>query len=65
MPGGRFEVEEIMDSLATISEILFRRLKTMECNQCEPCGEAFMASLEVLRTAGNVKFEGGAGRAAE
>lgn len=65
MSNGRFEVEEIMDSLATISEILFLRLKCMECNKCEPCGEAFMASLEVLRKAGNVQLEGGAGRAAE
>ena len=60
----RFEVEEIMDSLATISEILFRRLKCMECNQCEPCGPAFMGALNVLREAGRVK-ELEAGRAAE
>lgn len=50
----RFEIEEVMDSLATISEILFRRLKCMECNQCEPCGEAFMGALKVLREAGEV-----------
>jgi hypothetical protein len=55
MTSRRFEVEEIMDSLATISEILFRRLKCMECNQCEPCGVAFMEALEVLRGAGEVK----------
>jgi hypothetical protein len=62
MSNGRFEVEEIMDSLATISEIIFRRLHCMECNQCEPCGEVFMSSLKVLSQAGNVKLEGGAAR---
>jgi len=41
----KFEIEEVMDSLATISEILFRRLHCMECNQCEPCGEVFMSAL--------------------
>jgi hypothetical protein len=50
----KFEIEEVMDSLATISEILFRRLHCMECNQCEPCGEVFMSALKVLREAGNV-----------
>jgi hypothetical protein len=60
-----FEIEEVMDSLATISEILFLRLKCMECNQCEPCGAIFMSSLNVLRQAGNVKeMEGGAARGA-
>jgi hypothetical protein len=64
MPPRRFEIEEIMDSLATVSEILFRRLKCMECNQCEPCGPVFMGALNVLREAGEVKgLE--AGRSAE
>ena len=54
----KFEVEEIMDSLATISEIIFRRLKCMECNQCEPCGEAFMGALAVLREAGQSQLGG-------
>jgi hypothetical protein len=54
MSNVRYELEEVMDSLATISEILFLRLKCMECNQCEPCGEAFMSSLNVLRKVGNV-----------
>ena len=49
-----YEVEAVMDSLATISEVLFRRLVCMECNQCEPCGPAFMASLNVLREAGKI-----------
>jgi len=52
--GPKFEIEEIMDSLATVSEILFHRLITMECNACEPCGPIFMRSLNVLREAGNV-----------
>jgi hypothetical protein len=55
-----FEIEEIMDSLATISEIIFRRIQCMECNQCEPCGPSFMNALSVLRKAGNVgQLEGG------
>jgi hypothetical protein len=59
--GKRFEIEEIVDSLATISEVLFIRLKCMECNQCEPCGGIFMEALGVLRAAGNVnRVEGGA-----
>jgi hypothetical protein len=53
----KFEIEEVVDSLATISEILFLRLKTMECNQCQPCGEVFMRSLDVLRKAGQVAPE--------
>ena len=55
MTSRRFEVEEIMDSLATVSEILFRRLKCVECNQRELCGAVFMEALNVLRTAGEVK----------
>jgi hypothetical protein len=62
----KFEIEEIMDSLATISDILFRRLHCMECNQCEPCGEVFMGALKVLREGGNVApMERGAVREAE
>jgi hypothetical protein len=34
--GGKFELEKVMDSLATISEIIFKRLHCMECNQCQP-----------------------------
>lgn len=60
MNGKKFEVEEIMDSLATISSIIFNRLKCMECNQCEPCGETFMQALKVLSEAGNIA-EGGGG----
>ncbi|MDP9074108.1 MAG: hypothetical protein M3N98_08030 [Actinomycetota bacterium] len=56
-----FEIEEVMDSLATLSEIIFLRLKCMECNQCEPCGPIFMRALTVLREAGTPKVaEGGA-----
>ncbi|HWT81376.1 MAG TPA: hypothetical protein VN648_21495 [Candidatus Methylomirabilis sp.] len=66
MPDRRFEIEEIMDSLATVSSIIFRRLHCMECNQCEPCGEVFMNALRVLSEAGNVKpMEGGTSREAE
>lgn len=54
MPDKKFELEEIMDSLATVSDILFRRLRCMECNQCEPCGETFMGALKVLSEAGNI-----------
>ena len=48
----KFEIEEVIDSLAVISEIIFNRLHCMECNQCEPCGPTFMESLKVLRVAG-------------
>lgn len=65
MPGKEFEIERIMDSLATISSIIFNRLHTMECNQCEPCGAVFMEALKVLRSAGTPnpggEFKGGAG----
>ena len=54
MSTGRFELEELVQPLATISSIIFRRLQCMECNQCEPCGEVFMSALKVLREAGNV-----------
>jgi hypothetical protein len=59
MPGKEFEVEKIMDSLATISSIIFNRLKCMECNKCEPCGVEFMDALKVLRGAGNPTISGG------
>ena len=53
MPGKEFEIEKIMDSLATISSIIFHRLHCMECNQCEPCSPVFMEALGVLRDAGH------------
>lgn len=53
--GKKFEIEELVDSLATISDIIFRRLHCMECNQCEPCGTVFMNALKTLRAAGNVE----------
>jgi hypothetical protein len=59
----KFEIEVLVDSLATISDILFKRLKTMECNQCEPCGPSFMNALSSLRKAGNIQRS--AGRAAK
>jgi len=63
-----FEIQRVADSLATISEIIFRRLHCMECNLCEPCGPAFMAALKTLRETGTpnmggaVKGGGGAAR---
>lgn len=48
----KFDVEEIVVSLATISEIIFRRLQCVECNQCEPCGAEFMAALKTVTEAG-------------
>jgi hypothetical protein len=54
MPDTKFELEKLVDSLATISDIIFRRLHCMECNQCEPCGPIFMKALTVLREAGRI-----------
>jgi hypothetical protein len=48
------KIERILDSLATISDIIFKRLKCMECNQCEPCGPIFMGALKNLRAVGKV-----------
>ena len=50
----KFEIERLVDSLATISSILFNRLHCMECNQCEPCGPAFMKALTVLKESGTI-----------
>lgn len=50
----KFEIEEIVVSLATISEIIFRRFQCMECNQCEPCGSEFMGALKQLSEAGGI-----------
>jgi hypothetical protein len=50
-----FEIEKLVDSLATISDIIFKRLHCMECNQCEPCGPIFMKALSTLREAGNIQ----------
>lgn len=49
----RFKLEEILDPLARISEIIFKRLHTMECNPCEPCGPVFMESLQRLQKLGH------------
>ena len=49
-----YQIEELVDSLATISDIIFKRLHCMECNQCEPCGPVFMKALNNLRQAGHV-----------
>jgi hypothetical protein len=53
--GKNYEVEELVDSLATISDIIFKRLHCMECNQCEPCGAVFMKALNNLRQAGHIE----------
>ena len=58
----QFEIEKLVDSMATISEIIFNRLKTMECNQCQPCGDLFMNALATLRDAGQVHPGATAGR---
>jgi hypothetical protein len=55
MPNNKLHLEKIVDSLATISDIIFKRLHCMECNQCEPCGPVFMAALKTLREAGKVR----------
>lgn len=49
-----YQIEKLVDSLATISDIIYRRFHCMECNQCEPCGPIFMEALKTLREAGNV-----------
>jgi hypothetical protein len=58
----KFEIELLVDSMATISDIIFKRLHCMECNQCEPCGPIFMNALTTLRKAG--KIQRATGRAA-
>jgi len=66
--GDKFEIKKIVDSLASISDIIYRRLKCVECNQCEPCGPVFMKALNTLREAGNIESaegEVGAGKAAK
>lgn len=50
-----FKIEVLVDSLATISDIIFKRFHCMECNQCEPCGPIFMNALTTLRKAGNIQ----------
>jgi hypothetical protein len=50
-----FKIELLIDSMATISDIIFKRIKCMECNQCEPCGPIFMDALTTLRKAGNIQ----------
>jgi hypothetical protein len=59
LPDKKFELQHVVDSLATISDIIFRRFKCMECNQCEPCGPIFMQALNTLREAGNIAKGGG------
>jgi hypothetical protein len=51
----KINIEKLVDSLATISDIIFKRLHCMECNQCEPCGPIFMQALKTLREVGNVQ----------
>lgn len=59
MPDKPFELQKVVDSLATISDIIFKRFKCMECNQCEPCGPIFMNALNVIREAGHIAHQGG------
>ncbi len=59
MPDKRYEIEKVVDSLATISDIIFKRLHCMECNQCEPCGPVFMKALTTLRESGNIAHPSG------
>jgi hypothetical protein len=54
VPDKKFDIEKVVDSLATISDIIFKRLHCMECNQCEPCGPVFMKALTGLRDAGHI-----------
>lgn len=62
-----YDIERVIDSLATISSVLFKRLVTMECNKCEPCGEYFMEALKVLQSSGKVAggLKGGIGTTGE
>jgi hypothetical protein len=48
---GSFHLDRIIESLATISDIIYKRFHCMECNQCEPCGPSFMNALNTLREA--------------
>jgi hypothetical protein len=61
-----FEIEKFADALSTISEIIWRRINCMECNQCEPCGAAFMGALKTLKEMGtpNIKAASKAGNSA-
>lgn len=47
-----FRIEELVQPLSRISEIIFKRLHCMECNQCEPCGEVFMKALKEIQQLG-------------
>lgn len=47
-----FRIEELVQPLSRISEIIFKRLHCMECNQCEPCGEVFMKALKQIQQLG-------------
>jgi hypothetical protein len=59
-----YDLEKLIDPLAVISRILFNRLKTMECNQCEPCGAEFMKALKSIESLGNAGGELKSGAAA-
>ena len=54
----RINIERLVDSLATISDIIFERLKTMECNKCQPCGPEMMKALTTLREMRNIQTTG-------
>lgn len=47
----KLEIESLVDSLATISDIIFKRIKCLASTSCEPCGAQFMKALDTLRKA--------------
>jgi hypothetical protein len=44
----KFEIEKLVDSLATTSDIIFLRLFCQICKQCEPCEPISMKALTAV-----------------
>jgi len=49
------EIELLVDSMATISDVIFKKLQCFVATQCEPCGKSFMNALDNLRKAGKIQ----------
>ena len=49
------EIEVVVDSLATISDILYNKFYGVQCVGTELCGPIFMDALNTLRQAGTIQ----------
>ena len=55
MPKKKIEIEVLVDSLATISDIVYKEYQGKVCENCRVGGPIFMDALNKLRKAGKIQ----------